>query len=176
MYFGRTTRMWFFLRDYKSDYTAVEQKSLALWSAFMGGSVGISDNFKVMDSDKLQLWRFLEPSTRPQSAMLPFWGNNVLNKVAVRRYRKVKGWSVLVLNDSDAVVSESYSLLDLIGIKEAWVFVWEPGFSLGLGKPTRISVTLGAHESKLYFISETKENPSLDLNISGNDFAEEVIK
>lgn len=165
-----------FMRNYKNDYTVVEQKSLALWAAFMGGAVGISDNFKAIDSDKLQLWRFLEPSTRPQSAMLPFWGNNVINKVAVRRYRKVKGWSVLVLNDSDGVVSESYLMIDLIGIKEAWVFVWEPGFSLGLGKPTRISVTLGAHESKLYFISETKENPSLDLNISGNDFAEEVIK
>ena len=163
-----------FLRDYKSDFTLDEQKSIALWVAFMGGSVGISDNFKTMESDKLQLWRFLEPSTRPQSALLPFWGNNVINKVAVRRYKKVKAWSVLVLNDTDSVVTESYLLSDLIGLKEAWVFVWEPGFSLGLGKPTRISVTLGSHESKLYFISETKENPSLDLNISGNDFSEEM--
>ena len=163
-----------FLRNYKCDYTAEEQKSLALWVAFVGGSIGISDNFKLMDGDKLQLWRFLEPSTRPQSATLPFWGNNVINKVAVRKYRKINAWSVLVLNDTDSVVTESYSVFDLIGLKEAWVFIWEPGFSLGLGKPTRITVTLGIHESKLYYISETKENPSLDLNISGNDFIEEL--
>ncbi len=164
-----------FLRNYKNDFTPVEQKSLALWVAFTGGAVGTSDNFKLMDNEMLQLWRFLEPSTRPQSALLPFWGNNVINKVAVRRYRKVKAWSVLVLNDTDDVVNESYLLSDLIGEKEAWVFVWEPGFSLGLGKPSRISVTLGSHESKLYFISETKENPALDLNISGNDFVEEQL-
>lgn len=163
-----------FLRNYKCDYTAEEQKSLALWVAFMGGAIGTSDNFKLMESEKLQLWRFLEPSTRPQSATLPFWGNNVINKVAVRKYRKINAWAVLVLNDTDSVVTESYLVSDLIGLKDGWVFIWEPGFSLGLGKPTRISVTLGSHESKLYFISETKENPSLDLNISGNDFIEEV--
>ena len=162
-----------FLRDYKCDFTPNEQKSLALWVAFMGGSVGISDNFKIMESEKLQLWRFLEPSTRPQSAILPFWGNNVINKVAVRRYKKVNAWSVLILNDTDEIVTESYLLSDLIGLKDAWVFVWEPGFSLGLGKPSMISVTLSNHESKLYFISETKENPTLDLNISGNEFSDD---
>jgi hypothetical protein len=162
-----------FLRNYKCDYTLNEQRSLALWVAFVGGAIGTSDNFSIMESEKLQLWRFLEPSTRPQSAMLPFWGNNVTNKVAVRRYKKVKAWGVLVLNDTDGVVTETYLLSDLIGLKEAWVFIWEPGFSLGLGKPSRISVTLSSHESKLYFISETKENPPLDLNISGNDFVEE---
>lgn len=162
-----------FLRDYKCDFTPNEQKSLALWVAFMGGSIGISDNFKIMESEKLQLWRFLEPSTRPQSAILPFWGNNVINKVAVRRYKKVNAWSVLILNDTDEIVTESYLLSDLIGLKDAWVFVWEPGFSLGLGKPSMISATLSSHESKLYFISETKENPTLDLNISGNEFSED---
>ncbi len=163
-----------FLRDYKSNFSLDEQKSLALWVAFMGGVVGISDNFNVMESEKLQFWRFLEPSTRPTSALLPFWGNNVINKVAVRKYKKIKAWSVLVLNNTDDVVNESYLISDLVGLKEAWVFVWEPGFSLGLGKPTRISVTLSSHESKLYFISETKENPPLDLNISGNDFSDEI--
>jgi hypothetical protein len=162
-----------FLRNYKCEFSSEEQNSLALWVAFIGGAVGISDSFKLMEPEKMQLWRFLEPSTRPQSATLPFWGNNVLNKVAVRRYKKANAWAVLVLNDTDSIVSESYLLSDLIGLKEAWVFVWEPGFSLGLGKPTRISVNLGSHEAKLYYISETRENPALDLNISGNEFAEE---
>ncbi len=163
------------LRNYKSDFTSEEQKSLALWVGFMGGSIGISDNFKLMDSEKLQLWRFLEPVKRPQSAILPFWGNDVKNKVAVRRYKKANAWGVLVLNDSDQPVSETYQIYDLTGQKESWVFVWEPGFSLGLGKGGKITVILSAHESKVYFLSETKDNPSLELTISGKEYSAEEI-
>ncbi|HZL11011.1 MAG TPA: alpha-galactosidase [Prolixibacteraceae bacterium] len=159
-----------FLRNYKSDFTDEEQKSLALWAGFIGGAIGISDNFKLMESEKLQLWRFLEPIKRPQSAMLPFWGNDVKCKVAVRRYKKAKAWGVLILNDTNQTVSEAYQMYDLIGEKEAWVFVWEPGFSLGLGQTTNVSVLLGSHESKLYYITEEKENPSLNLTISGREY------
>lgn len=160
-----------FLRNYKNEFTPEEQKCLALWAGFIGGAIGISDNFSLMESEKLTLWRFLEPSKRPQSAILPFWGANVQSKVAVRRLKKEKAWAVLILNDSGRSVSESYTVYDLIGEKDAWVFVWEPGFSLGLGKGSRLSVMLGSHESKLYYISEEKENPSLNLTISGQEFS-----
>jgi len=158
-----------FLRDYKCEYTKEEKKSLALWTGFMGGAIGISDNFKIMESDELQLWRFLEPSKRPQSAILPFWGSNLKNKVAVRRYKKENAWAVLILNDTDQTVSETYSVYDLTGTKEAWVFYWEPGFSLGLGKATRISTFLSSHETKLYFLSDEKENPSLNMTLGGQE-------
>lgn len=162
-----------FLRNYRTDFTDEEQKSIALWAGFMGGAVGISDNFGLMDNEKLQLWRFLEPLKRPQSAILPFWGYNVKNKVAVRRYKKAKAWGVLVLNDSDHPVSETYQISDLTGAKNGWLFVWEPGFSLGMGEVSQISVMLGSHESKLYFISEDKQNPSLELTISGKEYSGE---
>jgi hypothetical protein len=157
------------LRDYKNEFTPDEQKSLALWNGFMGGAIGISDNFKIMESDKLQIWNFIEPAKRPQSAILPFWGNNVKNKVAVRRYKKENAWAILILNDSNQAVSETYSVYDLIGSKEAWVFYWEPGFSLGLGKATRIATILSSHETKLYFLSEEKENPGLNMSIGGRE-------
>ena len=160
-----------FLRNYKSEYTEEEQKSLAMWTGFLGGAIGISDNFKIMSSEKLQLWRFLRPSKRPQSAILPFWGTaSVKAKVAIRKYKKSNAWTVLVLNDSEQVVSESYQVYDLIGKNEAWIFAWEPGFSLGLGKGTKLSVILGAHESRLYFVTYEKENPNLNLTISGMEF------
>jgi len=160
-----------FLRNYKSDFTNDEQKSLALWAGFTGGAIGISDNFKTMEAEKLQLWRFLEPNKRPQSAILPFWGADIKNKVAIRKLKKEKAWAVLILNDTSKSVSETYQMYDLIGNKEAWVFVWEPGFSLGLGKGSRLSVMLSSHESKLYYISEEKENPALNLTISGQEFS-----
>jgi hypothetical protein len=136
----------------------------------MGGAIGISDNFKTMESENLQLWRFLEPTKRPQSAVLPYWGNKQKNKVAVRKYKKTKTWGVLILNDTSNTVTEIYQLIDLIGEEVAFVFVWEPGFSLGLGKATKVSVILSSHESKLYFISEENENPSLELTISGREY------
>lgn len=160
-----------FLRDYKSEYTEQEQKSLAMWTGFLGGAIGISDNFKVMSSEKLQLWRFLRPSKRPQSAILPFWGTaSVKAKVAIRKYKKSNVWAVLVMNDSEQVISESYQVYDLIGKNEAWIFAWEPGFSLGLGKGTKLSVMLGSHESRLYFVTDEKENPNLNLTISGTEY------
>jgi len=158
-----------FLRNYKTEFTNEEQKSLALWAGFMGGTVGISDNFELIESEKLRLWRFLEPTKRPESAVLPFWGNNVINKVAVRRYKKLSGWGVLILNDTNQSVTETYQIIDLIGQRDACIFVWEPGFSLGLGKAAKITVILSSHESKLYFISDENENPSLELKISGKE-------
>ena len=91
------------------------------------------------------------------------------HSVYVRRYKKENAWAVLILNDSDQAVSETYSIYDLIGTKEAWVFYWEPGFSLGLGKATRIATILSSHETKLYFISEEKENPALIMSIGGRE-------
>lgn len=161
-----------FLRNYKNDFTDTEQKSLALWAGFMGGSIGISDNFKIMDSDKLQLWRFIEPPKRPNSAILPYWGQNTANKLAIKQLKKSNTWALLILNDSEQTVTESYSMYELTGLREAWVFYWEPGFSLGLGKSTQISTILGSHESKLYYISEEKENPALNLGLSGKLFQE----
>jgi len=162
-----------FLRDYRSGFTDDEQKSLAYWVGFTGGAIGISDNFKTMESEKLQIWRFLEPNKRPQSASLPFWGANIKNKVAVRRLKNEKGWAVLILNDSGKPVTETYLIHQLIEQKEAWVFVWEPGFSLGLGKGTRLTVTLGSHETKLYYLSDKKENPGLNLTIAGKEYSSE---
>ena len=162
-----------FLRNYRSDFTDDEQKSLAFWVGFTGGAIGISDNFQTMESEKLQLWRFLEPNKRPQSASLPFWGANIKNKVAVRRLKNEKGWAVLILNDTNKPVTETYLMLNLIEQKEAWVFVWEPGFSLGLGKGSRLTVMLGSHESKLYYLSDGKENPGLNLTIAGKEYSSE---
>lgn len=159
-----------FLRDYKCEFTDDEQKSIALWVGLTGSAIGISDNFKIMETEKLQLWRFLQPNKRPQSASLPFWGANIRNKVAVRRLKNEKGWAVVILNDTGKPVTETYPMSNLIGQKDAWVFVWEPGFSLGLGKGTRLTVMLGSHESKLYYLSDEKDNPSLNMTIAGKDY------
>lgn len=160
-----------FLRNYKTNFTNVEKRSLALWVGFMGGAIGISDNFKILEPDMLELWRFLEPTKRPQSALLPYWGKNMKNKVAVRVLKKQKAWGVLILNDSEETVTETYLVQELTGEDASWIFVWEPGFSLGLGKSDHLTVILGKHEAKLYYLSESKQNPSLDLTLSGREYS-----
>ena len=70
---------------------------------------------------------FLESSERPQSAILPFWGMDVKNKVAVRTYKKGSSWGVLVFNDTDQPVTETYQISDLTGEKRRL------GFCLGTG-------------------------------------------
>jgi hypothetical protein len=162
-----------FLRNYRSEFTDDEQKSLAYWVGFMGGSIGISDNFSLMEAEKLRIWRFLEPNKRPQSASLPLWGTKIINKVAVRRLKNEKGWAVLILNDTDKPVSETYQINSLIGQKDVWIYVWEYGFSLGLGKGSRLTVMLGSHECKLYYLSHEKENPGLNLTIAGKEYSKE---
>lgn len=156
-----------FTRDYKTEFTETEKKSLALWVGFVGGAIGLSDSFRIMSPDKLQFWRFLEPNKRPISANLPYWSGDKKNMVAVRKYKKGKAWGVLVFNATNESTSEMYFVLDLIGITEAWVFGWEPGFSIGFGTTNTLTVNLDKHESKLYYLSEEKDNPSLKLTISG---------
>jgi hypothetical protein len=162
-----------FLQHNQSEYSADEQNSLALWIGFMGGSIGMSEDLTLMESEKMKFWRFLEPVKRPKSATLPFWGNNVISKVAVRRYSNANGWGVLILNDTDLLVTETFAIKDLIGENEAWVFLWEPGNSAGLGNVSKISVSLNSHESRLYYVSERKENPPLNMTISGKDYTYE---
>lgn len=159
-----------FLRNYKSDFSNEEQKSLAFWVGMTGGAIGISDNFKLLDSNKLQLWRFLEPVKRPRAATLPFWGYNVGNKVVVRNYPELNAWGVLVLNDGDEAVSETYQVQDITGQRDGWVYFWDAGFSMGLGSLSKIVVSLNPHDSKLFYISSSRENPALNLSLAGKEF------
>jgi hypothetical protein len=159
-----------FLRNYKSDFSNEEQKSLAFWVGMTGGAIGISDNFKLLDSNKLQLWRFLEPVKRPRAATLPFWGYNVVNKVVVRNYPELNAWGVLVLNDGDEAVSETYLVQDITGQRDGWVYFWDAGFSMGLGSLSKIVVSLNPHDSKLFYISSSRENPALNHSLAGKEF------
>jgi hypothetical protein len=60
------------LRDERTNLTAAEVESLALWSGILGGSVTTSDALHRLPAARLALWRFLQPGERA-SAALCFW-------------------------------------------------------------------------------------------------------
>ncbi len=156
-----------YLRDVNSDLNETQKNSLALWNGILGGVVSTSDRFSTWSEDQLQRWRLLQPQERPQSATLPFWGEDKKFKVALRRHKDPRGWGLLIFNDSDEMMQESYTIDELIGHRNAWVYLWELGKSSGLGKLNQITVTLQKHESKLLFLGDNNSNPPEDLAISG---------
>ena len=156
-----------YLRNVNNDLTETEKTTIAQWNGILGGTVHTSDRFSTLSDDQLNFWRFLQPQDRPQSAVMPFWGENRKCKVAVRRYKSPRAWGVLFVNDTDEPVQESYQMVDINGESKSWAYIWDPGRSMGLGNLDTISISLGKHESKLLYLTEDNSNPPADLSISG---------
>ncbi len=148
--------------------TEEEQKSLALWTGMLGGSVGGVTYLRKWNQKQLAFFRFLEPSHRPQSARFPFWPSAEEIKVAVRYYVSFRSWAVLFLNDKEEAVQKKYSISSLVGLEGAYVFDWEPGYSLDYGYFSQISVNLQPHQSQLVWVSLKRIPPPEELTLGGN--------
>ncbi|HBL76067.1 MAG: hypothetical protein A2W90_11670 [Bacteroidetes bacterium GWF2_42_66] len=162
-----------FLRNENIKLDKTERESLTLWNSILGGSISTSDRFSAWNDEQLLFWRFLQPQKRPQSAVFPYWPNLKSCKVAVRRYKKYKGWGLLIFNDSEQEISESFSINDVCGHNSSWVYLWNPGSSVGLGKLRDINLTLKKHEAKLLFLSDNNENPPEEMTLSGVEMSSE---
>jgi len=156
-----------FLRDVNNNLKDYEKKSISLWDGILGGTVNTSDRFSTLTEEQLNLWRFLQPQERPQSASTPLWGYPHKGKVAVRRYKSERAWGILIVNDSDETIETSYRLLDLIEEEKCWLYQWEPGVSYPLGQNGEVKVSLNPHESLLFYASLNNNEPPSDLSISG---------
>ncbi|MGD9930853.1 MAG: alpha-galactosidase [Mangrovibacterium sp.] len=156
-----------YLRQVNNKLSDMEQTTIAHWNGILGGVVHTSDRFSTLTEEELNHWRFLQPQDRPQSASLPYWGQNRKCKVAVRRYKSPKAWGVLIVNDTDETVNEDFYMLELNGEKQCWVYEWKPETSTGLGNLDKITLSLKPHESQLLYLTENNNNPPSDLSISG---------
>jgi len=156
-----------FLRDVNNNLSDTEKKSIALWDGILGGTVNTSDRFSTLTEEQLDLWRFLQPQERPQSASTPLWSYDNDGKIAVRRYKSEKAWGILIVNDREEKLEKKYRIEDLTGEPECWLFRWAPEESLLLGQLNEIEISLAPHESILLYASEDKDAPASDLSISG---------
>ncbi len=156
-----------FLRDVNNNLTESEKKSIALWNGILGGTVNTSDRFSTLTEDQLNLWRFLQPQDRPQSAVTPLWSYDDKGKVAVRRYKSEKAWGILIVNDTDAPLKKTYKMEYLIGEDSCWLFKWNPSECMPLGNMGEIEISLDSHDSILLYASENNSDAPSDLSISG---------
>ncbi|KOH44992.1 alpha-galactosidase [Sunxiuqinia dokdonensis] len=155
------------LRNENCQLTATEKTSLANWIGIMGGVVSTSDRFSTLTDEQLDLWRLLIPQERPQSATLPLWGDNHQCKLVLRRYRSPRGWGLLILNDTEQTVTETFVFSEINEENNNWVYEWKLGESVDLGNLSQITLTLQKHESKLFYLTNGNDAPSEDLTISG---------
>ncbi len=155
------------LVQFKDEDLKNFESSLSHWAGMLGGVVSTSEKFSEWTEEQIKEWRFLQPKERPQSASMPLWGSSSKCKMAIRRYKDPRSWGILVINNSNETVQETYSINDLTGQKHSWVYLWEAGKSSGLGDLSEITVTLRPKESRLMFLTNGKTNPPEDFTISG---------
>ncbi len=144
-----------------------EMLSLALWQGILGGAVGTTEEFSVMDSKQIGLFRFLEPNKRQQNAYLPFWPNEDEIKVAVRVYKQNRSWGVLFFNDKDVPVKRVFNIFELVEKDSIYVFSWYPEKPICFGRLTEINVELAPHQSRLFYFSDKNEEPPSNLTLGG---------
>ena len=155
------------LRDENCQLNPTEKTSLAYWIGIMGGVVSTSDRFSTLTEEQLNTWRLLMPQERPQSATLPLWGEDNLCKVVLRRYRSPRAWGLLILNDTEQTVTETFVFSEINEENNNWVYEWKLGESTALGNLSQITITLQKHESKLFYLTNGNDSPPEDLTISG---------
>jgi hypothetical protein len=160
-----------YLRDHYIHHSPAEIQTVAYIDGITGGSVNTSDRIPEVSPERQALWQFLRPSTKPDTARMPYWGRSADSHrllVFVREYPETKGFGLLVANARHESYTDVYLMADLIGLHTGCVFTWGPGgHAEDLGKKTEMTVRLEPHHSALYYISPDGKRPPEDLTLGG---------
>ena len=156
-----------YLRDSDNALTPAETESIALWNGILGGAITTSDRFHKLSPERLKLWRFLQPPREHVSAFLPFWWESKDLLVAVRYYPQTESWGVLFVNITNDRLADKVTVSSLTGVSETYVYHWMPGNPIPYGLSEEISISLGPHESRLFYLSQRKSPPPRNMTIGG---------
>jgi hypothetical protein len=88
-------------------------------------------------------------------------------QVAVRAFESGVTWAVLVVNPNEATQSEQMLLSDLVGVSQATVFEWLPGFVRRLGRRSVVAPVVQRHSAVLYYVSVEGSAPPPSLTLGG---------
>jgi len=100
------------IRDFHVQLNDNQTTSLALWQSILGGVVATSDPLHEISEARQALWKFVQPSTAPGTASLPFLTQPDRPLVAVRSLA-TGDHVVLIFNTSDRHVLERIRLSEL---------------------------------------------------------------
>jgi len=156
-----------YLRDDSVSLSEKERQSIALWDGILGGTLTTSCRFNTLNDEALQLWKFLKPSDRHQSASLPFWGTQDSIMAAVRDYPELSSKSVLFVNPTDKYLEKNYAMKEVAGMDKGFCFSWLPFRSELMGDRGQLDIHLEPHESVLIYISKENAPPPPSLKIAG---------
>lgn len=155
-----------YMNSFKTNLTATECNTLALFDGMLGGVTNTSDRFHNMSKESLMLWRFIQPSAVHSSAVLPFFANPTKLKVLVRNYTSGTG-AILFTNDADATVAETFNMAQVVNTPQKHLFQWQPALSNYIGLKSMLEVSLKPHESVLYYFSDENVAPAKNLGLYG---------
>ena len=155
-----------YMNSFKTNLTSGECNTLALFDGMLGGVTNTSDRFHNMSKESLMLWRFIQPSKIHSSALVPFWDKQNPLKVLVRNYEHGTG-AVLFTNDTDVAVTANYKVTQLVNKAQKYFFEWQPTKSKLVGLKSEITISLAAHQSILYYFTDTEVAPDPALGLYG---------
>ena len=157
-----------YMNSFKTDLSATESNTLALFNGMLGGVINTSDRFHNMLASNLLLWRFIQPSKTASSATIPFWGaQDKKIKVLVRNYTKGAG-AILFTNDTDSTVTDVFEIRQLVTKLNKHLYIWQPSKSNYEGLKSEVKISVKPHESILYYFADEQKPPAKNLSLYGN--------
>lgn len=147
------------LREKYTHMSNAEAQSMILWMGMLGGVINTSDLFHEIPKNKLNLFRFIAPSTTKLTSTLPFVEKSEKFEVLVRSYPALNSHAVLFVNRGDENKSIDFLIEKLTGNKSATCFDWSIDGAINLGVKTIINIELNPHESKLIYLSGDGNSP-----------------
>ncbi len=146
------------LRNFHIELNDAEITSLAMWQAILGGVVATSDPLHELSVERLELWRFVRPTSDSGIASLPLLTQPDRPLVAVRTLAN-GDTVVLVFNTTDRRLMDRLCLEELGVPLGRRVWARTPRQSAPLGIMDHLFVELPPHASALFHISESGAEP-----------------
>ena len=149
------------LRDFDTNLTPHEARSLALLQALSGGVVSTSDTVHRLGEDRKRLLRLIRPGETAVTPELPYLGTD--RRELVLTHCLEQGNLLFVLNPTDAPLTVFCRLSELFG-KEIWYqyrYNWKEDGAASKQEDI-FAATLAPHDSALVIVTREplREKPS----------------
>jgi hypothetical protein len=156
-----------FFRDRHIELTQAEIESLAYWNCILGASINTSCQIPFLPANRHRLWRFVRPQAKPWTGTIANWPKRASLIIASRAYPEHRSHALLLFNTSNQRVRDWVRVADVLPHSSATLFAWGPRSAKRLGRKTEVLVDLGAHESKLLYVSASGKPPPSGLSLGG---------
>jgi len=149
------------IRDFDTDLSDREAKAMAIFQAFTGGILGTSDPLYKAGKAVQDLFGFLltDKTVKPN---YPFYEQN--SDIVVACYSESKRHIVFIFNTGDSKILKKYSLKDLIGVENGYIFEKTSGNRMQQ-KTKEFYAEIEARSCLLYYCDEEQQIDDEPMNL-----------